>query len=250
MRNISVIFISIILLNSVQAQENISQRFQSMVERDWITEPPTFTKTSPSFFDEENFETFYLGELQVSGFNQPFAWDSDLSMLNFISTKLDSSTIFTGAEADPNYLGSKVKWKDELSTLLWFDNVTYQSKLIYWYLIGRSDCVGIRNFPNVKFEQVFEVENPRLNFETGLFIFPFDSSFESISKNKTTLITSQGNTISGDGFDLDNDGVNDAFIYYKTADSNLVLPNTYKRLLVNVEGEWKLKWQHFDEDCL
>jgi len=250
MRKLSVLFISIFLFNSAQGQEKLTQRFQSMVERDWITDAPTFTKTSPSFFNEKNFEEFYLGELEVSGFNKPFAWDSDLSMLRFISTTLDSATILTGAKADPNYLGTQIKWKVDLTTLLWFDNVIYQSTINYWYLIGRSDCGGIRKFPNVMFEQVFEVDNPRLNVETGLFIVPFDSSFTSISKSKFTLKTTEGNSISGDGFDLDNDGINDAFIYYETVDPSSDLPSTYKRLLINVGGEWRVKWQHLDEECL
>jgi hypothetical protein len=110
--------------------------------------------------------------------------------------------------------------------------------------------VGTINFPNIPFEQTLPVINPRLNRETGLFIIPYDSRISSISKNETALKTTGGITISGEGFDLDTDGINDAFIYYETVDPSSDLPSTYKRLLVNVGGEWILKWQHLDESCI
>lgn len=250
MKLIFSLLLIIILGLPVQAQQNLVEVFSDSISSDWISEPTKFSKTESSFFSAKNSDEYFIGQLEIGGHSKPFAWDSDLALLNFISSKLDSHTVYSGVEADPNYLGNQVEWDKELSALLWFDGATYESKIDHWYLIGRSDCVGIRKFPNVRFEQVFEIENPRFNRDTGLYVIPYDENLSNITKSKLTLTTLDGLEKSGTGFDINSDGLFDIFIHEEIVNPTYELPDTYLRVYLNIDGEWLQKWQHLKEECL
>jgi hypothetical protein len=242
--------LTIVFLHPVHAQQSLVEIFSDSVKSDWISEPAKFSNTEPSFFNTINADEYFIGQLEIGGQSNPFAWDSDLSLLRFISSKLDRHTVYSGAEADPNYLGNQIEWDRDLSVLLWFDDEPYESKIDHWYLIGRSDCAGIRKFPNVRFEQVFDIENPRFNRDTGLVVIPYDENLSAITKSNLTLTTTDGMDISGTGFDVNSDGLFDIFIHEETVNPTHDLPDTYIRLFVNIDGEWVQKWQHLKEDCL
>lgn len=245
----TVLLFLLISISSVYSQNNPYKIFRDSVPSDWIIENPKFAEYDPSFFNKDNAEDYYIAHLQKVGFNKLITWDQNLSLLKFISNRTDDYTLLQGEEADSVYLGSKIKWRDDLSALLAFDQHIYKSKIKFWQLMGKNECVGTINFPSVKFENNYISEITDLNTNTGLAIIPTHKEIDHVKQHKSVLRTTTGNFIKGKGFDLNRDDVIDVFVYDESI-GNEYNPDTYKRLYVNINGKWKLAWFALYEPCI
>jgi len=235
---------------SLYAQSPLVESFEDSVETNWILENPEFINTQSSFFTQESFKNHSVSLLQISGFNIPFTWDQNLGLLKRISKKYTEHTVYEGEEADPIWMGTRVKWDDEISSLILFDRNTYKTVVDSWYLIGLNDCVGTKTFPTLRFKQQFEIEDPRLNRLTGLVIMPFLEGIQNYEEYETELETASGEFVKGIGYDLNLDRITDIFLYEEYVNSDGYSPDTYKRIYVNVEGEWKVSWFAIYELCI
>lgn len=231
------------------AQGLLAKSFEDSVEINWILENPEFINTQSSYFTRDSFKNHSVSLLQISGLNIPFTWDQNLGLLKRISDKYTEYSIYEGEEADQIWMGTRVKWDDEISSLILFDRKTYKTVVDSWYLIGLNDCVGTMTFPTLRFQQQFEIDDPRQNSITGLVIMPFLEGIQNYEKYETELETVSGEYINGVGYDLNLDKVTDVFFYKEYVNNDGDLPDTYKRIYINVEGEWKLSWFAIYEVC-
>jgi len=246
---VCTLFFLLISIN-LNAQNPLVQSFEDSVETDWILENPEFIYTQSSLFTKELYKNYNVSLLQISGFNIPFTWDQNLSLLTSISEKHKEYTISEGEEADPIWMGTKVKWDEEISSLILFDKKTYKTVIDSWYLKGVNDCIGTMTFPTLRFQQQFELDDPRLNRTTGLVIIPFIEGIQNYKEYEAELETTSGEYIKGIGYDLNNDSISDVFLYEEKVNNTGVLSDTYKRLYVNVEGKWKVSWFAIYEVCI
>jgi hypothetical protein len=58
--------------------------------------------------------------------------------------------------------------------------------------------------------------------------------------------TDDGKTLKGVAFDINSDGIFDAFSYNEEIDET----KSYTRLYINVSGQWKCKWINLEEACI
>ncbi len=234
------------LVATGNAQTDIYAYLKDSLATDWVRENPELMETEASYFDKERAEKYFIAPIQVSGYSTPFAWDGNLSMLRFLLSKDDSIEVLRGAEADPNYKGIKITWKQGLSGLVWFDNKAYEAPVKDWWLIKESECPGTITFPTLSFEKQFEVPNAITNSLEGLAIIPFNSEFKEIKASDVSLKTKNGMLLNGKAYDIDSDGIVDVFRYEEEIDET----TSYSRLYLNVGGKWKCKHVKQDEVCI
>ncbi|OAQ42323.1 hypothetical protein A5893_04220 [Pedobacter psychrophilus] len=227
---------------SVTDSQDIITNLKKTVDQKWIRPNPKLKPTKLSFFNTENAQKYFVGLLQISGFGIPFTWDDDFTLVGFLSNLDKKINVKKGTEADPIYKGTKIKWRNDINGLVWFNGKTYKSTVDNWHLFGINDCPGTIMFPNLSFKKVIEIPNAVTNSIQGLSILPYDENIK-IKSHKTTMTTENGKIIQGIGYDLNNDSIFDVFSYEE-------ITTGYKRLYLNIGGQWKCKWIHLDEECI
>lgn len=245
---IHLLVITLVISNICLAQENVLKELSNTVESSWIKTSPQLKQTKSSFFTRENSKTTFVVPVKISGLGVPFTWDCDLSILNFLLNKDESITIKKGIEADPNYKGVRINWTKKQNSLLWIDGELYESTIDNWYLFGLNDCPGTYTFPVLNFTKQYDVPNARTNSQSGIAIFPARPYITDIERIETKLITEGQEKVNGTGFDLNNDQIIDVFIFMEWLDEEQM--TGYKRLYMNVDGNWVFKWSELYEECI
>ena len=216
------------------------------VNSKWLRNNPKLLTTQRSYFKKDSNIKYYVGLLYISGNSIPFTWDDDLSLLNFLLAKDKKGTIAKEASPDLIYHVLKISWDQPVSGLIWFNETIYQANIRYWHFSQYNECPGTLSFPSLSFEKVADIPNAIMNNIEGLFIFPYLDDITKIYRKEVSLKTSGGNTISGKGYDVNGDGINDIFTYSEKIDES----TWYTRLYINIEGTWECMWINLDEVCL
>ncbi len=204
-----------------------------------------FNKTKPSFFNKDNENKYFVGLLQISGKSIPFTWDHNLSLLQFLLTLNNEINIKQGIVADENFKGTKIAWDRSINGLIWFNDEAHEATVDNWHLLGSTECLETIIFPNLSFKKVADIPNAITNNIQGLTILPYNENFK-IKSTETALITENGETIKGIGYDIDSDAILDIFSYNEEISET----TNYARLYINVSGQWKCKWINLDEACI
>jgi len=228
------------------AQTDIYAYIKASLATDWVRENPELIETEASYFNKEKAKKYFVAPIQISGYSTPFAWDDDLSILRFLLSKDDNVKVLRGTEADPNYKGTKIVWKQQLSGFVWVDNKSYEAPLKDWWLIKESDCPGTITFPTISFEKLFEAPNALTNNLEGLAIIPFNSDFKNIKASDVSIKTKNGILLNGKAYDIDTDGIIDVFLYDEEIDETTY----YSRLYLNIGGQWECKHIKLDQVCV
>ena len=231
--------------NSITNNQELIDSLTKQVDQKWIRENPSLVPTKSSFFNSDNEQKYFVGLLQISGRSIPFTWDNNLSLLQFLLTWDNEINIKQGTNADSNFKGTKITWNKDISGLIWFNDKTYKATVDNWHLFGFTECPGTIIFPNLSFQKVIEVPNAITNNIQGLTIFPYDEKLK-INQTETTIKITNGKTIKGNAYDIDNDGIFDIFYYEEEIDET----TNYTRLFLNISGQWECKWINLDEACL
>lgn len=226
-------------------QQKLFDSLNKKVDQKWIRENPLLNQTKTSFFNKENESKYLVGLLQISGQNVPFTWDDNLSLLQFLLALDDEINIKQGIVADENFKGTKIIWKKNINGLIWFNDQAYKATVDNWHLSDFTECPETIIFPNLSFKKVLEIPNATTNNIQGLTILPYNENIK-IKSTETVMTTERGKTISGVGYDLNNDGILDIFSYNEEIDET----TNYTRLYINVNGQWKCKWINLDEACI
>jgi hypothetical protein len=229
-------------IKSVTNPQDIINNLKKTVDQKWIRPNPKLKPTKLSFFNKENAQKYFVGLLQISGLGVPFTWDDDFTLISFLSSLNKNINLKKGTEADPNYKGTKITWGNNINGLVWFNDKTYKSTVDNWHLFGLNDCPGTIIFPNLSFKKVTEIPNAVTNSIQGLTIFPYNEKIK-IESQKTTMTTENREIVNGIGYDLNDDSIFDVFSYEE-------ITTGYKRLYLNIDGQWKCKWIHLDEECI
>ena len=227
---------------SITDPQDIIINLKKTVDQKWIRPNPKLKPTKHSFFNKENAQKYFVGILQISGFGVPFTWDDNFTLINFLYRIDNRVNVKKGIEADPIYKGTKIMWKNNINGLIWFNDKAYKSTVDNWHLFELNDCPGTIIFPNLSFKKVTEIPNPIINHIQGLTILPYNESIKINSRN-TTMTIENGKLIKGIGYDLNSDSIFDIFSYEETETG-------YTRLYLNIDGQWKCKWIHLDEECI
>jgi len=227
---------------------NTIHLLEKSVRQDWKKENPKIIKTKPSFFKEENQEKYLIFEINFNGKSFPYSWDCDLSILKHLS-KYDKKIVAEERKwREMTHTFTTIEWKEDLSTLIWTKDKVYKTKVTDWNLPNYFDCPGTISFPSLRFEKIFELPNARTNKQKGIGIFPFDKSLSKITETETELFTVKNNILKGLVYDINNDKINDIFIYYQELDEEGF--TGYRRLYINVNGIWTCKWIEYYEECI
>lgn len=241
-------FSFILCLSTCTGQKLDLADLKKSVDQSWKTTNPTMQKTKPSFFNEKNHSDFLILELNFGGSSKPFVWDCDFTILDFLSKNEYQIKKENHQFKDIKYSTTTIKWNNDINGLLWFRNEIHKSKIDNWFLGNYFDCVGIISFPMVRFEKIVELENARTNFESGLAIIPFSNEIQNIVRNEIKLYDEGGKLMKGKGYDVNNDNVTDIFIHYQELDEEGF--TGYKRLYLNINGNWTCKWIEYYEECI
>jgi len=245
------IFLNLILtafLYNCNGQTKDISELKKSVDQSWLAENPLLQKTKASFFTETNHLNFLILDLNFSGKSIPFIWDCDFSVLNFLSKKEFIIEKKNNQFNNQNYITTNIKWIEKINGLLWFEDKIYQSKIDNWHLEDYFDCPGTISFPNLNFEKVFDLKNARTNTKRGLAIIPFTSEIQNIKRNEIELTSGTGKLMKGVGYDLNKDNIIDVFIHYEKLDDEGF--TGYKRLYININGNWTCKWVEYYEECI
>ncbi|PVH25502.1 hypothetical protein [Sphingobacterium corticibacter] len=215
------------------------------VDQSWISENPSFQPTQSSFFNKENEKNYYVAGLQISGVGVPFMWDSNLSLLKRLLEADPQIQVKQNADADPMYAGTKVHWNKPISALIWIEGAAQEATVDHWYLISNTDCPGTITFPTISFDKEVAIPAPHENSLDGLTIFPYDDRIH-ITSHEIALTTIDNQSMTGIGYDLNDDDILDIFTYTEEINET----TSYIRLYINVNGVWKCTWIHLDEVCI
>ena len=248
MKNVILNFIIILFLSNCNGQTKNVTDLKKSVDQSWKTTNPVIKETKPSFFNETNHSDFLILDLNFSGYSIPFVWDCDFTILDFLSKNEHIIKEENHKFNEKEYTTTHIKWKNDLNGLLWFRDKIYESKIDGWDLENYFDCIGTISFPNIKFEKVIELKNARTNTERGLAIIPFTNKIQHITRNKIELISEGGKLMKGTGYDVNKDNIIDIFIHYQELDDEGF--TGYKRLYVNIDGQWTCKWIEYYEECI
>lgn len=231
-------------IKSNPSQQEIIRRLEKGITQKWIRQNPKLNNTQSSFFNKDNEKKYFIGLLELGGGNIPFAWDDNFSLIKFI-LNLDSDIVIKqGILADKFYKGTKITWKKNINALICVNQKTFKATVENWQLLGVNDCPGTINFPALSLQTMIAIPKQTKNCINGLTILPYDASFV-IKRIETTLTNENGKAIKGIGYDLNNDDIVDIFSY----DEGISDTASYIRLYINVNGQWKCKWIHLDEEC-
>jgi hypothetical protein len=244
MNKLVIIPFLIFVFNS-QAQSNIYNRLKDSVNITWITPLEQLENTKPSYFNKTNSQLVFISPLEISGYGTPFSNDCDLSVLKFLSPQDSTIVVNTGKEADSFYLGTKIKWKEKIPALLYINSKIKNSSITDWYLFGKSECPKFSLFPTLNFEELYQLDSPEKNDSEGIALFPSPNDISIIKEATVELKSKTGNRFWGKAYDLNNDEIQDVFIYRDTDyDSN---GKRQQKLYINVEGKWVIKWNNLEE---
>lgn len=233
---------------TIAANNNRQELIDSLkkkVDQKWIRENPSLNPTKSSFFNKENENKYFVGLLQISGQSTPFTWDDNLSLLQFLLTLDNDINIKRGIAADEYFKGIKITWNNEINGLIWFNDKSYKATIDNWHLLAFTECPGTITFPNLSFKKVTEIPNDIINNIQGLTILPYNKNIE-VKGTESLMTTDSGKTVKGMGYDLNNDTIFDIFSYDEEIDET----TKYKRLYLNVNGQWKCKWINLEETCI
>lgn len=229
-------------------QHNVLDELNRTVNSTWITDNPELERTEASFFDEDNSKTSFVVPIKISGLSIPFTWDCDLSILDFLVSQDTEISIKKGKEADPNFLGTKIKWSNKKSALIWIDQKFYHAQIDNWYLFGQTECPGTNLFPALSFDKLFDLKDAVTNNLNGIAIIPYNPDIDHITRSNVQLLTTNKRELNGTGYDLNSDNILDVFIHYESLNEEGT--RGYKRLYLNVEGSWNCKWSEYYEECI
>jgi hypothetical protein len=227
-------------------QIDIYTYLKDSLSTDWVRENPVLMDTEASFFNHTTAENYFVAPILISGLSIPFAWDDELSILNFLLSKNNKIEILKGAEADPNYKGIKIRWEEAPSALLWVNGKAHRAPITEWHLIQETDCPGTINFPTLSFEKQFEAPNAINNKIEGLAVIPFSNEINRITSSNISLKAINGSMLDGKAFDINDDGISDIFLYDEEVDEI----SYYTRLYLNIDGKWVCKYVKLDEVCI
>lgn len=211
----------------------------------WVKKNPSFKNTKTSFFTSKNEDNYFVGLLKISGLGTPLTWDDKATLLQFLLTLNNKVTVKKGVQADADYKGTKVIWKENINGLIWFNSKSYKATVDNWHLQGINECPETLLFPFLSFKKLTEIPNVNTNNIEGLTIFPYNEKIK-IKSAKTQITTQSGKIIKGIGYDLNNDTIFDVFNYDEEIDE----VSSYTRLFINVSGQWKCKWISLNEECI
>lgn len=218
---------------------------KKIIGNKWVKQNPVFEPTQPSFFTKENENSYFICPLQISGLDIPFVWDDNFTLVDFLLAQNSNTTLKKGIKADKDYKGTKIIWNQTIDGLIWLDNKTYKSAITDWYVIEDTDCPGTISFPSVSFQKINTVTESSVVNPNGLVIIPYREN-SKIKSSEAEIKDKNGKTIQGTGYDINGDSIPDIFTYIETVEEMAV----YKRLYINVSGQWKCKWVHLDEECI
>jgi hypothetical protein len=166
--------------------------------------------------------------------------------LNFLLATDSSVVNQQRKKADSTNDGIKLSWKRKIVGLIWLENKIYSSSISNWCFSDETECPNTYIFPTLTFEKIFNVPNALTNNLEGLSIIPYSEVFDTITTQETNIKTSSGKIVTGRGFDLNNDKINDIFLYSEKINDT----TWYTRLYINVNGQWKCKWIELNEECI
>lgn len=227
-------------------QSNIYYYLKDTIKTDWIKQNPELANTKASFFNNETAKKYIISPIEFSSKSEPFAWDDNLTIINFLLTKDKNIKTLRGENADSIYKGIKIIWNQQISGLIWTNDSIYNANIKSWKLYEKTDCPSTIIFPILSFEKLFDVPNALTNNLSGLAIIPFTQEIKKIIAIKTEIKSKAGIVLSGTGFDFNNDGINDAFLNYERVDDT----TSYIRLYINISGRWECKWIELNEECI
>jgi hypothetical protein len=235
----------IYVVKSEVNHQSLIDSLKNKVDQSWIRKNPSFKSTKHSFFSHANENNYYVGLMQMSGHGTPFVNDDDLSLLRYLIRRDSGITVVNGEKANQEFQGTKIFWNQKQYGLIWYNRTIFKAEVYHWSLFETTDCGPIIIFPTLDFLKVDEVPNARFNNISGLAMFPYEKNI-TINEKELRMKTMDGSSISGSGYDLNLDQIPDVFIY----DEDLDESNSYTRIFLNVDGEWKCKWISLNQTCI
>ncbi len=222
----------------------------------------SFQKTKKSFFSDEINQRAYVFLTQIDS-TYLFTEDCDYSMLEFLRLRtqnnklnykvLDSVDYATNPEAL-----RQISWDGGIPMKLFEDNNVYttsfNSYTEYWQCGEKADYAPKypfinpektslrKNLAKSETKSVYDVLTKPI-FVLSVIPFDNDAVWTDNLNGKsveTTLTTVKGEDIEGQGIDLNNDGILDAFWYVEVVDSPVA--EWYARLYINYDGRWVPIW--------
>ncbi|MDT0553807.1 hypothetical protein [Urechidicola vernalis] len=242
------LFSSLMICGICHGQKKLLKVITTSANTEWRTSNPKLEKTKHSFFNTKNSKSNLVIPVEISGLSIPFSWDCDLSILNFLTLEDDDYSVKTGMNADSIYLGTKISWSKNKSSLIWLNNKTHKASIDNWYLMEVTDCPNTFVFPVLQFSPVLELKKARTNNLKGIAIIPFNPEIKNIKSLKTKLYTINKIELSGTGYDLNDDGALDVFIHYESIANDGTIG--YKRMYLNINGSWVCKWNQYYQECI
>jgi len=241
---------------------------------------PKLQNTSPSLFTKENVNNIFVLLTQIDS-NRLFITDTDYSLLKFLRLKTTINDLSFNIYDSTEYIVNDeeyrvIAWDDGIPLKLYENNRIYNTKFYEWreflecgekldYAPALPFAIPIttdliKNTDTIKFNN----DNYKLDIQDWIpsnFLFTIIPLKEDINgwleelKGNTFLdYTSlnlgdhpySGLHISGEGIDLNNDNIIDAFWYVEKGSGNLI--EWYTRLYSNIDGVWTPMWfQYFNE---
>lgn len=224
---------------------------------------PKFKKTKSSVFTAANTKNLYIFLTHIDSTNL-YIEDCDYSMLKFLRYKtnhqnlkykvVDSTTYFVNEEKL-----RLVRWNDGIGFKMFDNNTVFETSFYeyyeYWECGNKLDYspkypyINPKSTPLRKNYDDEQNEDLRYILSHPIMVFSIipldDLSYDlpyntEASSKKESLETSSGKDIEGEGIDLNNDKILDAFWFHEIQDSKIVEVAT--RLYVNIDGKWTPIW--------
>ncbi len=224
-----------------------------------------FSKTQPSFFNDEINQSAYVFLTQIDS-TYLYTDDCDYSMLKFLRYKTKQNNLAYKVLDSLDYASKplplrQISWDDGITIKMVEDKNVYTSKFSsyteYWqcnekagyapkYPFISPEKTSLRK--NLSRSQAKNVYDVLTNPIFVLSFIPLESNAawaDNLSGKsvKTSLSTTGGEKIEGRGIDLNNDNILDAFWYIEVIDSPIA--EWYVRLYINYQGEWVPAWYDY-----
>jgi hypothetical protein len=242
-----ILLIALVALSTMAVgQRDHKDVLLTSIDQQWIKPNPEFKRTTPSFFTKGNVRRYFVSSLQVGGEHQAFSWDDNLYGLDFLTTFYRDTIVQEGKNADTIYEGTKILWKNPIEGFLFFNSKTYKSPIKEWHLANTTDCPGTIIFPSLTFQQPIAIAHDSLYEAQGLSILPYNEVFLTTKESPLKLRTSKNINISGTGYDINGDAIVDIFVYIEELNES----TSYRRLYLNIDGEWVCRWVEYIENCV
>ncbi len=234
-------------VGSTKDHQEIVDSLRRLIDQTWIIPNPELSTTRSSFFNKDNESKYFVGIVELGRGRDPFAWDDNLALLQYLLSRDGDVNIKNGIAADEYNKGTKITWNKSINGLICFNDTAYKATVDHWSLSTVTECRETIIFPLLAFKKVNEIKYP---LETvwkiqGLAIFPYNAGIH-VKRTDAVMTAKSGKTIKGIGYDLDKDGIFDVFSYEETIDE----VTEYTRLYINVNGEWKCTWIYLFQECI